>query len=217
MSGAGPILVVNPNSNPDVTAGLDEAAAPFRLGGGPEIACHTLAEGPFGIESQADSDLVVAPLLDWAEARREAGAIVIACYSDPGLETLRDRLTVPVFGMQESGVLAALGRGDLIGVIAAATPSIRRHRRYLRRMGALDRLAGEAPLELTVAETGGEAAWPKLVAAGEALTAKGAEALVLGCAGMARHRGRLEAELGVPVIEPVQAAVAAALGALLPR
>lgn len=214
---SGPILVINPNSNLEVTAGLEEAVAPFRLGGGPEIEWHTLAEGPFGIESQAHSDLVVAPLVQWAEGRPDAGAIVIACYSDPGLETLREKLACPVFGMQESGVLAALGRGDLVGVIAAATPSIRRHRRYLRRMGALDRLAGEAPLELTVAETGGEGAWPKLLAAGEALKAEGAEALVLGCAGMARHRGRLEEALGTPVIEPVQAAVAAALGALLPR
>jgi len=213
---SGPILVINPNSNPEVTAGLDEAVAPFRLSGAPEIECHTLAEGPFGIESQAHSDLVVAPLLAWAEARPDAAAIVIACYSDPGLETLRERLPIPVFGMQEAGILAALGRGDLVGVIAAATPSIRRHRRYLRRMGALDRLAGEAPLELTVAETGGDAAWPKLFVAGETLKAQGAEALVLGCAGMARHRARLEATLGVPVIEPVQAAVAAALGALLP-
>ncbi|MEO1686652.1 MAG: aspartate/glutamate racemase family protein [Pseudomonadota bacterium] len=211
-----PILVINPNSNPEVTAGLDEAVAPFRLVGGPPIECLTLAEGPFGIESQAQSDLVVAPLLAFAETRADAAAVVVACYSDPGLETLRERLPIPVFGMQEAGVLAALGRGDLIGVIAAATPSIRRHRRYLRRMGALDRLAGEAPLDLTVAETGGAAAWPRLLAAGETLQAQGAEALVLGCAGMARHRARLETALDLPVIEPVQAAVAAALGALLP-
>jgi len=42
----------------------------------------------------------------------------------------------------------------------------------------------------------------------------GAEALVMGCAGMARHRKALEDELGIPVIDPTQAAVAMAIGAV---
>ena len=42
----------------------------------------------------------------------------------------------------------------------------------------------------------------------------GAEAIVMGCAGMARHRRPLEDALGVPVIDPTQAAVAMAIGAV---
>jgi allantoin racemase len=42
----------------------------------------------------------------------------------------------------------------------------------------------------------------------------GAEAVVMGCAGMARHRAPLEEALGVPVIDPTQAAVTMALGAV---
>jgi Asp/Glu/hydantoin racemase len=42
----------------------------------------------------------------------------------------------------------------------------------------------------------------------------GAEAVVMGCAGMARHRRPLEEALGVPVIDPTQAAVVIALGAV---
>ena len=45
--------------------------------------------------------------------------------------------------------------------------------------------------------------------------AHGAGAVVLGCAGMAPMRAALEADLGVPVIDPAQAAVAMAGGALL--
>ena len=40
----------------------------------------------------------------------------------------------------------------------------------------------------------------------------GADVVVMGCAGMARHRQPLEAALGVPVIDPTQAAVAMAIG-----
>ena len=43
------IHVINPNSNPDVTRGLDAALEPLRFKDGPEIVCSTLAEGPFGV------------------------------------------------------------------------------------------------------------------------------------------------------------------------
>jgi Asp/Glu/hydantoin racemase len=42
----------------------------------------------------------------------------------------------------------------------------------------------------------------------------GADVLVLGCAGMARHRRALAAALGVPVVDPTQAAVTMAIGAV---
>jgi allantoin racemase len=40
----------------------------------------------------------------------------------------------------------------------------------------------------------------------------GADVLVMGCAGMARYRGELEATVQIPVVEPTQAAVVMALG-----
>lgn len=212
----GPILVINPNSNEAVTAGLDAALEGFRREGAPPVECVTLREGPFGIESQAQGDLLIAPLLRLIEQRKDAGAIVIACYSDPGLDAARSVTRAPVFGIQESGVLAAMSRGDRFGVIAISSGSVARHRRYMRRMGVLDRCAGDRPLEMTVDESArGEATFGRLVEVGTALIGDGAEALVLGCAGLARHRARLEEALGRPVVDPTQAAVAAAQLALL--
>lgn len=209
-----PIVVINPNSNQAVTDGLSAALEPFRLG--PPIECLTLAEGPFGVESQVDSDSVVLPLVRLVQERADAGAFVIACYSDPGLDACRSVSPVPVFGIQESGVLTAMTRADLFGVIAIAEPSILRHRRFMRRMGVLDRLAGERALNMSVDETArGSGTFDRLVEVGTALKGDGAGALVLGCAGMAVHRARLEAELGIPIIEPTQAAVAMAMGAVL--
>ena len=40
----------------------------------------------------------------------------------------------------------------------------------------------------------------------------GADVLVMGCAGMARYRDRLQRHVGLPVVEPSQAAVAMAIG-----
>ena len=210
------IVVVNPNSNEAVTRGLDEALRPLAFAEGPEIVCTTLAEGPYGIETQADVESVAMPLRRLIESDNGADAFVIACYSDPGLHVCREGTDRPVFGIAESGVLTALARAETFGVIAIKQRSIRRHVRYLRQMGLTERLAGERPLEMSVAETAsGEGTLDRLIAVGRELRDEdGAGAIVMGCAGMARHRRALEVALGVPVIDPTQAAVAMALGAV---
>jgi allantoin racemase len=208
------ILVINPNSNPAVTAGFDSALAPLRFADGPSIRCTTLHEGPFGIESQQDVEQVVLPLRRMVEADNAADAFVIACYSDPGLQVCREGTRRPVFGIAECAVLTALARGERFGVIAIAVASIRRHLRYLRQMGLTERLAAERPLGMSVAQTAsGEGTFDRMVEVGRALVERdGADVIIMGCAGMARHRAPLEAVLGVPVIDPVHAAVAMAIG-----
>src|SRR6516164_9581094 len=208
------IRVVNPNSNEEVTRGLDAALEPLRFANGPEIVCSTLAEGPFGIETQADVESVVMPLRRMVEADNSSDAFVIACYSDPGLHACREGTSRPVFGIAECGVLAALARADRFGVIAIGQRSIARHLRYLRQMGAMDRFAGERSIDMSVAETAsGEKTLERMVEVGGRLKQDdGANAVVMGCAGMARHRLALEQALGVPVIDPTQAAVTMAIG-----
>jgi allantoin racemase len=210
------IMVINPNSNRVVTAGIADALKPLMFADGPEIVCETLAEGPFGVESQADVDGVAMPLRRVVENDADTAAFVIACYSDPGLHVCREATTRPVFGIAECGVLTALTRAETFGVIAIAQRSIRRHLRYLRQMGLMDRLAGERPLDMSVAETAsGEGTLAKMISVGRTLQEEdGASAIVMGCAGMARHRKALEQALGIPVIDPTQAAVTMAVGAV---
>ena len=199
-----------------VTRGIDEALEPFVFAAGPEITCVTLAEGPFGIETQAHVEGVAMPLRHGSRTD-SADAFIIACYSDPGLAVCREATRKPVFGINECGVLTALCRGDRFGVIAIRQASVRRHLRYLRQMGLEARLAGERPLDMNVAETAsGEKTLDRMIEVGRALRdADGADVIVMGCAGMARHRANLEAELGIPIIDPTQAAVAMSLSAVL--
>jgi Asp/Glu/hydantoin racemase len=211
------IHVINPNSNTAVTDGLAAALRPLAFAEGPEIICSTLAEGPYGVESQLHVEQVKVPLRRLVESDNQSDAFIIACYSDPGLHVCREATTRPVFGIAESGVLTALARGDRFGVIAIAQRSIRRHIRYLREMGLMDRLAGERPLDMSVAETAsGSGTLARMAAVGRELKEKdGADVIVMGCAGMARHRSALEQELGIPVIDPTQAAATMAFGAVM--
>jgi Asp/Glu/hydantoin racemase len=69
---------------------------------------------------------------------------------------------------------------------------------------------------MSVAETAsGEDTLARMTEVGRELVEKdGADVLVMGCAGMARHRRPLEEALGVPVIDPTQAAVTMAIAAV---
>ncbi|MCZ6589712.1 MAG: aspartate/glutamate racemase family protein [Alphaproteobacteria bacterium] len=213
------ILVINPNSNQAVTDGMADALKPLQINGGPEIECVTLAEGPFGIESQADVESVTLPLKKLVSESNDADAFVIACYSDPGLHVCREATDKPVFGIQECGVLTALSQGGQFGVIALSSTSIKRHLRYIRQMGVMERLAKERAVDLSVEESAsGQGTFDRLCEVGRELRdLDGAETIILGCAGMAIHRAALADHLGIPVTDPVQAATSMAIGTVLLR
>lgn len=210
------ILVINPNSTQAVTDGIAQAVTGLALPGGPRVDCITLAEGPPGIESQRHVDGVVGPLCALI-GREAADAYVIACYSDPGLHSARERTDKPVLGISESGLLTACTMGERFGVVSILAKSIPRQLRAVRQMGLWDRMAGDRALGLGVVELADRGrVFDRMVSVAIDLRDQdGADVLVLGCAGMAYLRADLEAAVGIPVVDPTQAAVSMALGRVL--
>ena len=213
----GRITVINPNSSGAVTRAMDAAVEPLRLAGGPEIECLTLAEGPPGIETQRHVDEVVAPLCRMVEQQdNRSDAFVVACFSDPGLHALRETTSKPVFGIGESGLLTALTLGSTVGIISILPAGVPRHWRYIRALGIESRVAGDIPIGMGVTQLGqDDEVKRRMTEVGRQLIDEhGADVIVMGCAGMARQRAGLEAALKVPVVDPTQAAVGAALTAV---
>jgi Asp/Glu/hydantoin racemase len=214
----GRILFINPNRSTACGAGIAEALAPFRAPGHPVLEVVSLPEGPPAIYSWEDWFAAAGPIL--ACIRREEAvtdAFVIACASDPALPAAREATSRPVFGMFSAAVAQALALAGHFGVIALVRASVARHALALRQMGVEGRLAAEIPLDVTM-ETllDPVAVRARMVAVARELAASGAGAIVLGCAGMAHHRAAIEDAAGVPVVEPAQAAAAAALARVLP-
>ena len=209
------VFVINPNSTEAVTAGIDAAMAPLRMPGGPEIRCLTLAEGPPGIQSQRDVESVIQPLARLAQSlEEEAGAFVIACFSDPGLHLVREAVRRPVLGISECGVLTAMTLGQTFGVIAILQGSIPRHLRTWGAMGVQSRFVGEMAIDMPVTELiDAERTLARMTEVGRRLRdERQAQVIVMGCAGMAAYRAPLQRALGIPVVEPSQAAAVMALG-----
>lgn len=209
------ILVLNPNSSTNITALMDEALSGMRFHGGPEIVCETLAEGPAGIETQAHVESVVLPIARHFQ-KNVADAYVIGCFSDPGLHVSRELVTSPVLGIAESALLAALGLGRKFGIVAIKQGSIGRHMRIVRQMGLENHLAGDRALNIGVTQLQSSAGTiDRIIEIGTQLRdLDGADVLVLGCSSMGTFRAELEDRLGMPVVDPTQAAVWRAIGLL---
>ena len=209
------ILVINPNSSLSCTDGIAAAIAPFAAPGLPRFDVMRIAEGPPAIVTWRDWYGIAEPLCRVVETEK-ADAYIIACVSDPGIEAVRTATDKPVFGTLRSAIAAAMMRGERFGIVAFTDKSKPRQRRALQAMGVEARLAGTVPLNLDMEVlTDPVAPRARLAEAAKELVAMGAEAIILGCAGMAGHRAFAEDACGVPVIEPCQAAATQALLAVV--
>lgn len=204
------ILVINPNTSRACTQGIAEAIAPFNAPGLPRLEVMQLAEGVPAIVTWRDWFQVAEPLCRAIE-REEAAAYVIGCVSDPGLEAARTATDRPVLGMFRCAVAAALTRAERFGVLGFTWRSEQRQRRALQSMGLEGRMSGWIALDLPMEVlTDPLAPQARIAEAARRLAAGGAEAVILGCAGMARHVAVAAEASGLPVIEPCQAAATAA-------
>jgi Asp/Glu/hydantoin racemase len=208
------ILVINPNSSVAVTRSMESCLGAIRAASAHAIRCIELAKSPLGIETDEHVAMVVPNLIEAATAA-QADALVIACFSDPGIEQVRRRVAVPVFGIAESAYLTALGLAPRFGIISLGPSSINRHLRYLQHLKLDGRLAGDRSMDRTVEQIMSENVLETLVKTGALLRDEdGADAVILGCASLGGYRKAVQDRLGIPVVDPVQAGVALASNAL---
>jgi allantoin racemase len=203
------VRVLNPNSIVAVTEAIARA---FRAAVSQDqclFDCATAHDGPPGIVTQSDFEQAARiAAKDVAMNAAAADAFVLACFSDPGVVDARAHCNKPVIGLGEAGMRAAMARGERVGVIAIARVAIPRHLRYWDALGVLNRVAAERPLDLPVHLSGdtAQALEPMIAAARLLVDEDGADVVLLGCAGMADLRKSLESAVGVPVIDPCEAA-----------
>ena len=182
---------------------------------GTEVLVEPTAAGPAAIESSHDAALVVPELIRLAPAAQERGvdAIVIGCFSDPGLEPLREMLPIPVVGPGAASFHLAAQLGTRIALLTPAGRGVGRVSARLRALGLGPLLASVRGIGLSVMQLAQQApgALDKAAqAARRAVAEDGADVIVLGCMSMAFLPGICEdlgTRTGVPVVNPVLAAL----------
>jgi allantoin racemase len=205
------ILVINPNTTATMTATIGHAAK-SAAAAGTEVVATNPEDGPVSIESQYDSAYCVPPMLEMIRDGERQGfdGYVIACFRDPGLEAAREIARGPVVGIAEAAMHMAAMIASGFSIVSTLPRSIPVQYALARKYGFDSQLrrvhaAGVPVLDLEDPRSG---ASDKVKAVVErAIAEDGAEAVLLGCAGMVELAERLTREIGIPVLDGVAAAV----------
>jgi len=205
------LLLINPNTSPEVTADVAESARRV-VSPGTVVTAVNPEHGPAVIDGAYDKALATYGLVEEmqrAEREEDYDADVIACFGDPGLDAAKELTDKPVGGNAEAAIMVPASLGPGLSAVSTLPRAQERVRRLAELNGAGARLASVRTTDLGVLafHEDPEGTLDVLEAAGaEAIREDGAEVLVLGCAGMTGLAGRLSERLGVPVVDPVEAA-----------
>lgn len=211
------IAVINPNTTRSMTDTILAAAAEVTRPG-TDLIGITPRGGVTAVESHIDEVIAAASVLAEVE-HAEAGptppdAYVIACFGDTGLPAAREAAHGPVVGMTEAALMTAVLLAHRFTVITMPRRTIEQSDRVIRTLGLEHRCTVRAIDEpVGAVATGSLHLLENFIdEARDAMTRDAAEAVILGCAGLAELVGPLQEYLDLPVIEGVAAGVALAEG-----
>lgn len=205
------LLIINPNQTASMTEQAAQSARRVALQS-TEIISRTGIDAPLSIEGFADEARAVPSMLVQIGAAEADGAqaTVIACFDDPGLDAAREVAAGPVIGICQAGVQAAMTLAKRFSIITTLPRSVPAIEDLVDRYGAHRHCRRVRAVNLPVLslEADPDHAYALLLAEiGRARDEDGAEAVVLGCAGMSDLAGRLSEDTGVTVIDGVIVAV----------
>ena len=208
------ILVVNPNTTVSMTQKIGAAARAVALPG-VEIIAVNPDFGPPSIEGYYDEVFCIPGIIAEMDRAGAVDATVIACFDDTGLDAARSFSPAPVIGIGEAAFHFAGLIASKFTVVTTLARSIGAIEHNLLKYGLASRCARVRASDVAVLdlERPGSHARGKIEREIElAVREDGAEAIVLGCAGMTDLAKDLSQLAGVPVLDGVGCAVILAEG-----
>lgn len=203
------LIIINPNSTASMTAGMVDVARsvlPDKT-----VEGWTSHDGPPAIQGPKDGATATPPLLKLIEQADadQADGIVIGCFDDTGLAEAAARAKCPVLGIgQASYFTAALRqwRFSVVTTLPISVPILEQniHAHGLTQYLGKVRASNIPVLELEAKPEAAARRIAEEIAAAQ--TEDQADAVVLGCAGMASLTKNLRSTVTVPIIDPIEAA-----------
>lgn len=177
-----------------------------------EVVLRDNPDGPASVESVEDERRAAdAMLAVFPTAVATDDAVIIGCFGDPGLRRAQQCVSAPVVGPAAASLHLAAQLGRNIGIITVVTEVIPLLDDLVADYGLESRVRQISAVDVPVLELRAhrEVVVQRMVDRGRELTAAGTDALVLGCMtmGFLDVAEELSDELGVPVINPVLAAL----------
>jgi allantoin racemase len=204
------IVVVNVNTSESMTRAIGESAKRY-ASAGTEIAALQPYFGAEAVDCAFESYLSAVAVMDRVLAYDEPyDAVVLAGFGEHGRDGLQELIEQPVVEICEASAHVAMMIGRTYSVVTTLQRSVPAIEDRLTLAGLNDRCAsvrasGMSTLEVDRDPEGAVRA--VVDEARKAVQVDHAEAICLGCAGMAGLEEAITTELGVPVIDGVGAAV----------
>ena len=204
------IFVINPNTSESVTDHIRRELEKIKRSD-TELTVVNPEHGPVSIESVYDETLVGPPTLELVRRANEEGydAIVLACFSDPGLDAAKEISDIPVVGIEEATMHIAAMLGHKFSITTAFRSRAPTRDVHVRLRGLESAFASTLVLNMSVLEMDAHPAEAKAriqELARQAVEEDGAEVIILGCAGLAGYAEDIEREVGVVVLDPTSVA-----------
>ncbi len=202
------LLVINPNTTASMTAKI-EAAVKTVAAADTEILAVNPRNGPESIQGYYDEALCVPGILELIKQHPSVDAIVLACFDDTGLDAARCLTDKPVVGIGEAAFHFASLLSNRFSVVTTLSRSVPALEHNLIKYGLMARCAKVRASEVPVLELENPHSDARTRISNEiatAITEDSAEAIVLGCAGMADLAQALSDEHGLPVLDGVACA-----------
>jgi len=204
------ILIINPNSDPEMTRLIQDAADRYAKGEF-KVVCKSTPGAPKFIETYEDGVKAAPGMIGLLrENEAEYDGFIIACHADVNLDVLKEISDKPVVGIGEASMKIASMLGHRFSVISENDHSIPNkealvHKYHLRNVLASVRAPAEDDLD-------GEDKDKYIKVGAAAIKEDKAEVLVLGCAGMTGLDKPLQEALNVPVLDGIVCAMMIAEG-----
>lgn len=199
-------MVINPNTSESMTEHL-RAELELIKGESTDLSVVCPDRGPVTIESAYDEALATPPVLELVKQANDEGydAVILACFSDPGIDPAKEISDIPVIGIEEATLHMASMLGNKFTILTPGEKRIPHKYREVHRNHLDEKLASVRALGMTVAETDADPERTKkriMEVSRKAAEEDGAEVIILGCAGMVGYAEDVTKELGIVVLDP---------------
>lgn len=168
-----------------------------------------IQSGPEAIECAYDESFASPHVIRLAQQlERKSHGILIYCFNNPGLQALKEKLTIPVVGIGEAAYIMSLAIGEKIGVVSPMSCSISQNIQYARMMGLDDRIIDFTALDIPVLSLTPEVIKEKMCQAVDGMIRKNKiDTVILGCGSLFGISEIIEKKYKVPVIVPGKAGI----------
>lgn len=210
------IKIINPNTCLDMTKSIEMVANEYAHAN-TNIVAVSPKRGPISIESYYDEALATIGVMEEIVTSQTEmfDGYIIACFGDPGLSQAREITDTPVVGIAEASMFMACMLGSRFSILSTVKRFEIPMLELIKKYGLESRCASVRYTDMPVIEfeqNKKKGEQNLLEIAYKAVNEDNAEVLCLGCAGMVGFDKILEKKIGVPVIDPVAAAVKALEG-----